>query len=260
MRTGVVTTKLGMSTFFDKQGRSIAVTLLKIDDCQVIGHRTEEKDGIIAVRIGHGKIKANKITKPLKGCFLKKKVDFKRKIVDFKVSKDALLDIGNYVNADHYVVGQFIDVTGISTGKGFAGVMKRHGFSGLRASHGVSISHRSHGSTGQRQDPGRVFKGKKMAGHMGCDKVTIPNLEIIEIDKDNNVLVVKGAVPGVENSYVLVNDAKKKGLLPSVPYPGVKFVEEKTVEKETGEVGKVIVNEGENKISEVSTEKKEEKE
>ena len=232
MRTGVVTKKLGMSIFFDKQGNRLPVTLLKLDDCQVVGHRNKEKDGVVAVRIGYGNVKANKITKPLKGYFLKNKVDFKKNVADFKVSEDALLDIGTYVNADHYVVGQFIDVTGISTGKGFAGVMKRHGFSGLRASHGVSVSHRSHGSTGQCQDPGKVFKGKKMAGHMGCKRVTTSNLEIIEIDKENNILIVKGAVPGVENAYVLVKDAKKRGLPPNVPYPAVKAGQEEKTEKD----------------------------
>ena len=226
MRTGVVTKKLGMSMFFDEQGRTIPVTLLKLDDCQVVGHRNNEKDGVIAVRVGYGKLKANKVTKPLKGYFKKQKVDFKRNIADFKVSQDAVLDVGTYINANHYVAGQFIDVTGISKGKGFAGVMKRYGFRGLRASHGVSISHRAHGSTGHCQEPGKVFKGKKMAGHMGATRVTISNLEIIQVDEENNILVVKGAVPGVSDSYVLVKDAKKRGLPADVPYPGVKIVHE----------------------------------
>jgi len=254
MRTGVVTRKLGMSTFFDSNGKSIPVTLLKLDDCQVVGHRNEEKDGVVAVRVGHGKIKTNKIKKPLKGHYLKNKVDFKKSIVDFKVSKDALLEIGSDINADHYVVGQFIDVTGTSVGKGFAGPMKRHGFAGLRASHGVSISHRAHGSTGQCQDPGKVFKGKKMAGHMGCVRVTVGNLEIIEIDKDNNVLVVKGAIPGFESSYVLVKDAKKKGLPSNVPYPGVKIAQE-----EKTEGGKVVSGDVVAEEETVAEEKVEEK-
>ena len=231
MRTGVVTKKLGMSTFFDKKGLSIPVTLLQLDHCQIVGHREEHKDGVIAVRVGYGKIKANKLKKPLKGYFSKQKVDFKRNIADFKVSKDALLDIGSHINADHYVVGQFVDVTGTSTGKGFAGGMKRHGFGGLRASHGVSVTHRSHGATGQNQDPGKVAKGKKMAGHMGCDRITVGNLEILEIDIENNVLVIKGAVPGTDNSRVLVKDARKKGLPSNVPYPGVKAAKEASPEK-----------------------------
>ena len=224
MRTGLVTKKLGMSVVFDKQGRRTPVTLLKIDDCMVIGHRTPEKDGVIALRIGHGKSESNKfkINKPQKGYYLKTGLEFRRHIADFRVSEDALVDIGTNLNADHYVVGQFVDVIGTSTGKGFAGAMKRHGFKGLRASHGVSISHRSHGSTGQRQDPGKVFKGKKMAGHMGCRRVTTQNLEILSIDLEKNLLVIKGAVPGVDNSYVLVRDAKKKGIPPNVPYPCVK--------------------------------------
>jgi large subunit ribosomal protein L3 len=221
MRTGLVTKKLGMSTFFDEKGVGIPVTLLKVDDCQVVGHRSEEKDGVLALRVGHGKAKPNKVKKSQKGYFSKNKLEFKRHIVDFRVSKDAVLEIGANINADHYVVGQFIDVIGTSVGKGFAGAMKRHGFSGLRASHGVSISHRSHGSTGQNQDPGKVQKGKKMAGHMGARRVTVGNLEIIEIDRENNVLVVKGAIPGSENSRVLVIDAHKKGLPVNVPYPGV---------------------------------------
>ena len=232
MRTGVITKKLGMSMLFGEHGIRIPVTLLKLDDCQVVGHRNKEKDGVVSVRVGYGKIKANKVTKPLKGHFLKNKVDFKRNIVDFRVSEDAILDIGSYLNADHYVVGQYVDVTGTSVGKGFAGVMKRYGFRGMRASHGVSVSHRAQGSTGQCQDPGKVFKGKKMPGHMGARRVTTGNLEIMEIDVENNILVVKGAIPGHENSYVLVKDAKKKGLPSNVPYPGVKKVQEEKVEKD----------------------------
>jgi large subunit ribosomal protein L3 len=239
MRTGVVTKKLGMSLFFDKKGASIPVTLLQLDDCQVVGQRNKEKDGVVAVRVGYGKVKANKVTKPLKGYFSRHKVDFKRNIADFRVAEDATLAVGTHINADHYVVGQFVDVTGISTGKGFAGVMKRHGFKGLRASHGVSISHRSHGSTGQRQDPGKVFKGKKMAGHMGCDRVTISNLEILEIDIENNVLVVRGAVPGTQHSRILVKDAKKKGLPIDVPYPGVSAAKVEVIEEITEEVKEV---------------------
>ncbi|NRA73301.1 MAG: 50S ribosomal protein L3 [Rickettsiales bacterium] len=233
MRSGVVTKKLGMSIFFDEQGQTIPVTLLKLDNCQVVGHRNQEKDKVTAVRVGYGKIKSNKVSKPLKGYFLKHKLDFKRNVADFKVSQTALLDIGTYINADHYVVGQFVDVVGVSTGKGFAGVMKRHNFSGLRASHGVSISHRAHGSTGHCQDPGKVFKGKKMAGQMGSKRVTVSNLEIIQVDKENNILVVKGAVPGFNDSYVLVRDAKKRGLPADVPYPGVKTITEEKVNEDT---------------------------
>jgi large subunit ribosomal protein L3 len=219
MRTGVVTKKLGMSALFDKQGRRVPVTVLKVDDCQVIGQRTVEKDGVLAVRIGYGKIKPNKISKAHKGHYLKNKLEFKRHVADFKVAPDALIEAGVDIGATHYVIGQFIDVTGTSIGKGFAGAMKRHGFSGLRASHGVSAVHRSHGSTGQRQDPGKVFKNKKMAGHMGSTRITTQNLEILFIDAEKNLLFVKGAVPGAENSYVLVQDAKKKSAPPEAPYP-----------------------------------------
>ena len=264
MRTGVVTKKLGMSIFFDEQGKTIPVTLLKLDDCQVVGQRNNEKDGVTAVRIGYGKIKANKVTKPLKGYLKKQKVDFKKNIADFKVSQDALLDVGTYINANHYVVGQFIDATGISKGKGFAGAMKRYGFSGLRASHGVSISHRAHGSTGHCQDPGKVFKGKKMAGHMGDARVTKSNLEIIQIDEENNILIVKGAVPGSKNSYVLVKDAKKRGLPADVPYPGIKIVhEENSKDDKTADDSKSDVNnvDGEtSKLDEVPQAKPEKKE
>jgi large subunit ribosomal protein L3 len=219
MRTGVITRKLGMSALFDKQGRRVPVTVLRVDDCQVIGHRTFEKDGVSAVRVGYGKIKPNKISKAHKGHYLKHKLDFKRHVADFRVASDALVEVGAKIGANHYVIGQFIDATGTSIGKGFAGAMKRHGFSGLRASHGVSITHRSHGSTGQRQDPGKVFKNKKMAGHMGATRVTTQNLEVLLVDTEKNLLFVKGAVPGSENSYVLVQDAKKKSVPPEAPYP-----------------------------------------
>ena len=242
MRTGLVTKKLGMSAVFDKQGRRIPVTLLKVDDCMIVGHRSPEKDGVLAVRVGHGKVSSGnpKINKPQKSYYLKTKLEFRRHIVDFKVSDDALVEVGTNLNADHYVEGQFVDVIGTSTGKGFAGAMKRHGFRGLRASHGVSISHRSHGSTGNRQDPGKVFKNKKMAGHMGCCRVTTQNLEILSVNLEKNLLVIKGAVPGTDNSYVIVRDAKKTATPPNVPYPCVK------AEKTSADNSKEQIESGEN--------------
>ena len=217
MRVGVIAKKLGMSMVFDQNGNKLPVTLLKIDHCQVVDHKTQDKHGYNAIQVGASPV--SKISKPLKGFYTKQKVDLKRKLAEFRVSKEALVDIGTEIKANHYVPNQFIDITGISIGKGFAGVMKRHNFGGLRASHGVSVSHRSHGSTGQRQDPGKVFKGKKMAGHMGATKITVQNLRVVSVNEQDNILIVHGAVPGPENSYLLVRDAKKRALPAEAPYP-----------------------------------------
>lgn len=219
MRVGVIAKKVGMSAVFDQNGNRTPVTILKIDDCQVIGHKTMERDGYVAVRIGAGNTTAKKLGKNRTGDFAKNNLEPKRKIVEFRVSEDSLVDIGTNIKADHYITNQFIDVSGVSIGKGFAGVIKRHNFGGLRASHGVSISHRSHGSTGQRQDPGKVFKNKKMAGHMGDDNITVQNLRIVGTDIENNLLIVKGAIPGSKNAYVVVNDAHKRALPAEAPYP-----------------------------------------
>lgn len=219
MRTGLIGQKVGMSRVFKDDGRNIPVTVLKVDGCQVVGQRTREKDGYTALQLGFGAIKAKNVTKPMKGHFKKAKVEAKRKLAEFRVSEDALVDVGAEFSPNHFVEGQFVDVVGGSIGKGFAGAMKRHNFKGLRASHGVSISHRSHGSTGQCQDPGRVFKGKKMAGHMGDEQVTVQNLEIVGTDLEEGLLLIKGAVPGSKGGFVLISDAIKKALPQDVSLP-----------------------------------------
>ena len=210
MRTGLIAQKLGMSRIFSDDGAHVPVTVLKADGCQVIAVRTEEKDGYSAVQLGVGARKIKNVTKAERGHFAKAKVEPKRKVVEFRVSKDALLEVGVELSVEHFLPGQFVDVTGITVGRGFQGVMKRHNFGGLRASHGVSVSHRSHGSTGQRQDPGKVFKNKKMAGHMGDTRVTIQNLRVVATDPERGVILVKGAVPGFDGGYVLVRDAAKR--------------------------------------------------
>ena len=200
MRTGLIAKKLGMSRIFEADGTHVPVTVLKVDDLAVVAVKTKEKDGYTAVQLGTGEVKAKNVTKPLKGHFAKANVAPKKKLAEFRVSEDCLLSVGNELSADHFVAGQYVDVCGTSIGKGFAGVMKRHNFAGLEASHGVSISHRSHGSTGQRQDPGKVFKGKKMAGHMGDERVTVQNLKVVAVDALKGLLMIKGAIPGSENS------------------------------------------------------------
>ena len=219
MRTGLIAQKIGMSAHFSENGRHVPVTVLKVDHCQVVSHRTEEIDGYTAVQLGVGEAKVKNISKPIRGHFAKSKVEPKRQIVEFRVSEDAMVEIGTEITAAHFVIGQFVDVVGITQGKGFAGAMKRHGFHGLRASHGVSISHRSHGSTGQCQDPGKVFKGKKMAGQMGNRQVTAQSLEIISTDIDRGIILVKGAVPGSKGGFILVKDALKKKLPDEAPMP-----------------------------------------
>ena len=219
MRTGLIAQKLGMSRVFMENGLSVPVTVLKVDNCQVVAQRTEANDGYTAVQLGVGAAKAKNVSKAMRGHFAKAKVEPKRKLAEFRVSDDALVDVGAELAASHFVAGQVIDVVGTSIGKGFAGAMKRHNFGGLRASHGVSISHRSHGSTGQCQDPGKVFKGKKMAGHMGARRVTAQNLEVVSTDDDRGLILVKGAIPGSKGNYVLVKDAVKKAAPEGLPFP-----------------------------------------
>jgi len=219
MRTGLITRKLGMSRMFAGDGRHVPVTVLKVDACQVVAQRTVDRDGYNALQLGSGAAKVKNTPKAMRGHFARAKVEPKRHLVEFRVGADGLVDVGAELSVEHFVAGQFVDVQGTSIGKGFAGGMKRHGFAGLRASHGVSISHRSHGSTGQCQDPGKVFKGKKMAGHMGARRVTVHNLEIVATDSERGVILVKGAVPGAKDGLVLVYDAKKKPLPEGVPLP-----------------------------------------
>ncbi len=219
MRSGLIAQKVGMSRIFADDGTHVPVTVLKVDGCHVISVRTEEKDGYNAVQLGVGAAKVKNTTKPMRGHFAKAKVEPRRKLAEFRVSEDALLDVGAQLSAEHFVAGQRVDVVGQSIGKGFAGAMKRHNFSGLRASHGVSISHRSHGSTGNSQDPGRVWKGKKMAGHMGDERVTTQNLEVISTDADRGLILVRGAVPGSKGGWVLISDATKKARPDEAPFP-----------------------------------------
>ena len=219
MRTGLIAQKLGMTRVFADDGAHVPVTLLKVAGCQVIAVRTEEQNGYNAVQLGLDKAKVKNVSKAQRGHFAKAKVEPKKKIAEFRVDKDALLEVGAELSAEHFVTGQFVDVTGTSIGKGFAGGMKRWNFGGLRATHGVSVSHRSLGSTGQRQDPGRTFKGKKMAGHMGSERVTTQNLKVVGTDPALGIVMVKGAVPGHEGSYVLIKDAVKRALPKEAPFP-----------------------------------------
>jgi large subunit ribosomal protein L3 len=219
MRTGLLAQKLGMTRVFTVEGNHVPVTLLSVNNCQVVAVRTREKDGYSAVQLGVGTAKTKNVTKPQRGHFAKAKVEPKARLAEFRVSDDALLVIGAEITAAHFVAGQHVDVVGVSIGKGFAGAMKRHNFSGLRASHGVSISHRSHGSTGQRQSPGKTFKNKKMAGHLGATRVTTQSLQVISADAERGVLMVKGAVPGSPGGYVLVKDAAKRKMPDGLPFP-----------------------------------------
>lgn len=219
LRTGLIAEKLGMSRLLTEKGEHIPITLLKVDNCQVVSTKTKEKDGYTAVQIGVGTAKVKHVSKAQRGHFAKAKVEPKRKLVEFRVSEDALLKAGDQISVEHFVKDQYVDVTGTSVGKGFAGVMKRHNFGGLRASHGVSVSHRSHGSTGQRQDPGKVFKGKKMAGHLGVERVTIQNLKVVFTDTEKGLIGILGAVPGNPGGYVFVSDAVKKKAPKDLPFP-----------------------------------------
>ena len=225
MRTGVVAQKLGMTRVFTETGEHVPVTVLKLAGCQVIGHRTKDKNGYVALQLGAGTRKVKNVTKAERGNFAIAKVEPKSKIVEFRVTDDAMIPVGAEITADHFVVGQFVDVTGTSIGKGFAGGMKRWNFGGLRASHGVSISHRSIGSTGGRQDPGKTFKNKKMPGHMGVERVTTLNLKVVQTDIERGLILVEGAVPGSKGGWITVRDAVKKALPKDVPQPG-KFREQ----------------------------------
>ena len=218
-RTGLLAQKLGMTRIFTGEGNHVPVTVLKVDNCQVVAVRTEETDGYTAVQLGVGTAKAKNVTKPQRGHFAKAKVEPKARLAEFRVSPDALIDVGAEIIASHFLPGQYVDVAGISIGKGFAGAMKRHNFGGLRASHGVSVSHRSHGSTGQRQSPGKTFKNKKMAGHLGAARVTTQSLEVIAADAERGVLMIKGSVPGSPGGYVLVKDAVKRKAPEGLPFP-----------------------------------------
>ncbi|MEA2755311.1 MAG: large subunit ribosomal protein [Aliidongia sp.] len=219
MRTGLLAQKLGMTRIFTAEGNHVPVTVLKVDNCQVVAVRTTERDGYSAVQVGVGKAKVKNVSKPERERFAKAQVEPKKKLVEFRVSEDAILEIGAELSTEHFLPGQFVDVTGTTIGKGFAGVMKRHNFGGLRASHGVSVSHRSHGSTGQRQDPGKVFKNKKMAGHMGVVRVTTQNLKVVSTDPARGIILVMGAVPGSEGGYVTIKDAVKRKPPENLPFP-----------------------------------------
>jgi len=219
MRTGLLARKVGMTRIFQEKGEQVPVTVLQLDNLQVVAHKTVEKDGYSAVQLGMGKAKVKNVTKAMRGHFAKSKIEPKQRLVEFRISEDNFVDIGAELSASHFVDGQFVDVCGTSIGKGFAGGMKRHNFGGLRASHGVSISHRSLGSTGQCQDPGRVFKGKKMAGHMGAVRVTTQNLIVAGTDADRGLILVRGAVPGSKSGYVRISDAVKRPIAEGVPFP-----------------------------------------
>lgn len=220
MRSGIIAQKLGMTRVYDEAGDQIPVTVLKVENLQVVAHRTEEKNGYTAVQLGCGLAKVKNTSKAMRGHFATAKVEPKRKIAEFRVSADNMIDIGSEITADHFVEGQKVDVTGTSIGKGFAGAMKRHNFGGLRATHGVSVSHRSHGSTGQNQDPGKVFKGKKMAGHMGQTRVTTQNMQVVRTDAERGLILLRGAVPGSKGAWIYVRDAVKFPLPDEAPRPG----------------------------------------
>ncbi|MAQ37037.1 50S ribosomal protein L3 [Thioclava sp. UBA3469] len=219
LRTGVIAKKLGMTRLFLEDGKQVPVTVLQLDKLQVVAQRTSELDGYTAVQLGAGEAKAKRTTAALRGHFAKANVAPKRKVAEFRVAEENLIEVGEEITANHYFEGQFVDIAGTSIGKGFAGAMKRHNFGGLRATHGVSISHRSHGSTGQCQDPGKVFKGKKMAGHLGAVRVTTQNLQVVKTDADRGLIMVKGSVPGAKGGWVTVKDAVKKPLSENIIYP-----------------------------------------
>ena len=219
MRSGVIAKKLGMTRLFLEDGKQVPVTVLQLDSLQVVAQRTADKDGYTAVQLGAGLAKAKRTTAAMRGHFAKAHVEPKRKIAEFRVTPDCLIEVGAEITADHYLAGQFVDIAGTSVGKGFQGAMKRHNFSGLRASHGVSVSHRSHGSTGQCQDPGKVFKGKKMAGHMGAVRSTTQNLQVVRTDAARGLIMIKGAVPGAAGGWVTIKDAVKKAAPAGLPLP-----------------------------------------
>ena len=219
MRTGLLAQKLGMTRIFTDEGNHVPVSILKVDNCQVVAIRSRAADGYTAVQLGIGTAKAKNVSRPQRGHFAKAKVEPKARLAEFRVSEEALLEVGAEITAGHFIPGQYVDVIGFSIGKGFAGAMKRHNFGGLRASHGVSISHRSHGSTGQRQSPGKTFKNKKMAGHLGGERVTIQSLEVIATDPERGVLMIKGSVPGSPGGFLLIKDAVKRKAPEGLPFP-----------------------------------------
>lgn len=218
-RTGLIARKLGMTRQFDAEGTHHPVTVLQLEQCQVVAQRTVDKDGYTAVQLGAGKAKVKRVSKPMRGHFAKARVEPKKALVEFRVSPDALVEVGAELSAEHFLPGQIVDVVATSVGKGFAGVMKKYNFRGLRATHGVSISHRSHGSTGNRQDPGRVFKNKKMAGHMGHKRITVQNLTVFSTDPARGLILIRGAVPGPKGGLVRVVDATKHPLPKERPFP-----------------------------------------
>jgi len=220
MRSGVIAQKVGMTRVFTEAGAHVPVTVVRLANCQVVAHRTKDKNGYVALQLGSGSRKVKNVTKAERGNFAIAKVEPKRKVAEFRVSEDALIPVGAEITADHFVPGQYVDVTGTSIGKGFAGAMKRWNFHGLRASHGVSISHRSHGSTGGRQDPGKTFKNKKMAGHMGVERVTTLNLKVVQTDVERGLILIEGAVPGAKGGWITVRDAVKKASPKDLPTPG----------------------------------------
>ncbi len=219
MRSGVIAKKLGMTRLFMEDGQQIPVTVLQMENVQVVAQRTSDRDGYTAVQLGAGAAKAKRTSQAMRGHFAVAKVEPKRKIAEFRVSADNLIEVGAEITADHYLEGQYVDIAGTSIGKGFQGAMKRHNFGGLRATHGVSVSHRSHGSTGQCQDPGKVFKGKKMAGHMGAVRVTTQNLQVMRTDADRGLIMIKGAVPGSKGGWVTIKDAVKRAAPADLPLP-----------------------------------------
>ena len=220
MRSGVIAQKVGMSRVFTDEGVHVPVTVLKIDGCQVVAHKTQDKNGYTALQLGIGRAKVKNVAKAERERFARAEVEPKLKLAEFRVAEDSMLPVGAEITADHFVAGQFVDVTGTTLGKGFAGPMKRWNFGGLRATHGVSVSHRSHGSTGGRQDPGKTFKNKKMAGHMGVDRVTTLNLRVVQTDVERGLVLVEGAVPGAAGGWIFIRDAIKKALPKDAPMPG----------------------------------------
>ena len=237
MRSGLIAQKVGMTRRFDDEGVHVPVTVLRVEECHVVANRTLEKDGYVAVQLGAGRAKVKNTSKAMRGHFAKARVEPKRQLVEFRVSDDCVVEAGTELSAAHFVPGQFVDVVGTSIGKGFAGGMKRHNFRGLEMTHGVSVKHRSGGSTGQCQDPGKVFKGKKMAGHMGFERVTVQNLEVVDVDEDRGLILVRGAVPGAKGGWVEVADALKKALPDGVPMPaGIKNAADTPAEEALAEV------------------------
>ena len=244
MRSGIIAKKVGMTRLFMDNGKQIPVTVLHMENLQVVAQRTNDQHGYTAVQLGAGRSKVKNVSKAMRGHFAVAKVEPKRKIAEFRVAPENLIDVGAEITAEHYVEGQFVDVSGTSIGKGFAGAMKRHNFGGLRASHGVSISHRSHGSTGQCQGPGKVFKGKKMAGHMGAARVTTQNLQVVKVDSERGLIMIKGAVPGSKGGWVTVKDAVKKAAVDGIPFPAaLRTASDKTANQEVKETPSEPVSE-----------------